>query len=135
MSVPSDNETWLIEVGDAIIQKKAQSGLERITPWERLVYCVWVADYAMRNAGDLDTASELYADYQTEARCIADALSLHRTREAFFLSRRDLQREYFNRFDGICTEIRGAGPTRGPSGGSAAPPGNSNDAGGQPKES
>lgn len=135
MSVPSDNETWIIETGDAIIQKKAQSGLEGITPWEQLVYCVWVADYGMRNAGDLDTAHDLYADYQSEARRIADSLSLRLTRETFFLTQRDLQREYFNRFEGICTEIRSAEPTNGPSGGSGVPPDNSDDAGGLPSAS
>ena len=55
----TDNETWIIEAGDAVIQKEARLGIGRLTPWEALVYCVWVADYGMRNAGDLDTAEDL----------------------------------------------------------------------------
>ena len=57
MTVPSENETWLIEAGDEVIQKMAASGSDGLSLWERLVYCLWVADYGMRNAGDLDTAS------------------------------------------------------------------------------
>ena len=48
----TDNETWVVEAGDTVIQKKASCGIERLSPWERLVYCLWVADYGMRNAGD-----------------------------------------------------------------------------------
>jgi hypothetical protein len=51
MTVQIDNETWVIEAGDAVIQKKARSGMGSLAPWERLVYCLWVADYGMRNAG------------------------------------------------------------------------------------
>jgi hypothetical protein len=65
MAGNSDNETWLVETGDEIIQKKADSGAESLTPWQRLVYCLWVADYGMRNAGDLDTAKEIYSDFQS----------------------------------------------------------------------
>ena len=52
-----DNETWVIEEGDRIIQKKAHFGNNSLTEWESLVYSLWVADSGMRNAGDLDNAS------------------------------------------------------------------------------
>ena len=42
-----DNETWVIEAGDRVIQKKARHGFDSLTIWERLVYSLWVADYGM----------------------------------------------------------------------------------------
>ena len=68
MIVGMDNETWILETGDRVIQKKARYGVNRLSPWESLVYCLWVADYGMRNAGDLDTACDLFASFQTDAR-------------------------------------------------------------------
>jgi hypothetical protein len=67
MAVPSDNETWLIHAGDAVIQKRATEDLDSLGPWERLVYCLWAADYGMRNAGGLDAARAVYADFQSDA--------------------------------------------------------------------
>ncbi len=110
MRVPADNETWVIEAGDVVIQKKARSGSGSLAPWERLVYCLWVADYGMRNAGDLDTAHAVCADFQSNARRIAKDLSLRLTHEASSLPRGALQAEYFIRFDYICHEIRNAEP-------------------------
>jgi hypothetical protein len=106
MSALSANETWIIDAGDAVIQKKAQEGIGNLTPLERLIYCVWVADYGMRNAGDLDTARDLHADFQTEAARLANDLLLKATRDAFELSTEDLSRQYFERFDDICHELR-----------------------------
>jgi hypothetical protein len=56
-----DNETWLLDAGDEVIQAKAAHGIDSLSARDRLIYCLWVADYAMRNAGDLSTASDLYA--------------------------------------------------------------------------
>src|SRR5262245_20892453 len=81
MSSPSENETWVIEEGGRVIEKEAARGRDSLNPWEKLVHCLWVADYGMRNAGDLDTAGDLYADFQSEACKIASELSLAVTRE------------------------------------------------------
>ena len=51
----TNKETWLVGAGDAVITKNA--GGVSLSPVERLVYCLWVADYGMRNAGDLDAAA------------------------------------------------------------------------------
>ena len=110
MNQTTANESWLIETGDAVIQKKARSGLESLTPWEALIYCVWVADYAVRNAGDLDTAEDVYADFHQEARRLAEQLSLAYTQETFLLSKDELETEYFDRFESMCDEIKGAKP-------------------------
>jgi hypothetical protein len=65
----------------------------------------------MRNAGDLDTAADVYADFHANARRMAEVLSLWLTHEAFSLPQRDLERENFNRLESVCDEIR-AGGTR-----------------------
>ena len=106
MCAPSFNETWIIEAGDAVILKQAREGIGSLSPLERLTYCVWVADYGMRNAGDLDTAHHVYANFQTEAAQLAHALRLQATHDAFALPTADLQLQYFERFDKICDEIR-----------------------------
>src|SRR5215510_14262291 len=108
MRAPTDNETWIIETGDTIFRKKTLDSIECLTPWETLVYCLWVADYGMRNAGDLDAAADVYAEFHSTARRIAEVLCLRLTHEAFSLPQRDLEREYFDRFKLICDEIRDA---------------------------
>jgi hypothetical protein len=110
MAAPSENETWLIEIGDAVIRKEARSGATTLLPWEKLVYCLWVADYGMRNAGDLDTAADVYSPFQSEGTRLATDLSLPRTREAFSLTKHDLENQYFDRFEEICKEIKAARP-------------------------
>ena len=104
-----DNETWLIETGHDLIEKKAAAGLASLSPMQRLVYCLWVADYGMRNAGDLETASDLYAPFQDEGRKLAAELSLPSTLAALSLPKADLQGRYFDLFDGVCSELRTAG--------------------------
>ncbi len=45
-----DFETWIIETGDAIIQKQSEQGKAPLSPIEQAVYCLWVIDYAVRNS-------------------------------------------------------------------------------------
>ena len=104
----TDNETWIIEAGDAVIQKEARVGIRSLTPWETLVYCIWVADYGMRNAGDLDTAEDLHSGFQSDARRNACELSLPLTQAAFSLPKSDLEEQYFDRFDAMIDEVRRA---------------------------
>ncbi len=106
MRVPTDNEEWLIETGHKIIEKKAKQGALSLTPPERLIYCLWVADYGMRNAGDLETARDLYKNFRTEGRQLAAELRLPFFLETFSLPTTELEREYFARFDRLCDEIR-----------------------------
>ncbi|MFO0865607.1 MAG: hypothetical protein U0744_13310 [Gemmataceae bacterium] len=110
MAGPSDNETWLIETGDLVIRKKAKSGDEALLPWEVLVYCLWAADYGMRNAGDLDTAADVHSAFHEQAGRIARQLSLPLTQEAFSLSKDDLGMQFFERFEPMCDEIKAARP-------------------------
>lgn len=108
MASPTENETWLIETGHAIVGKK---GRYEIDDWETLVYCLWVADYGMRNAGDLAAAADVYSGFQTDACRIAQELSVEVTLSAFSLSKGDLQQQYFDRFEAICDEIKRANPS------------------------
>ena len=105
-----DNETWVIEAGDRVIQKKARLGFDRLSDWERVVYSLWAADYGMRNAGDLNTARDVYADFQAVALRAADVLSLPATRSAFALATDALQERYFDVFEAVCGEVRSAEP-------------------------
>ncbi len=106
MSHHPDNETWLIDAGDAVIAKRSVG--DHLSPIECLVYCLWVADYSMRNAGDLETARDLHPEFQNEAAGLASELGLPFTRESFALSAAALQAEYFERFDRICRELQDA---------------------------
>lgn len=109
MAHTSDNETWIIETGDLVIRKKVKVGISALSAWEVLVYCVWVADYGIRNAGDLETAADVHSTFHSDARTISKQLSLPVTHAAFGLSKADLEREYLDRFDAICEELKSFG--------------------------
>jgi hypothetical protein len=112
-----DWETWLVEeAGYSVVVKKSELGLDGLMPAERIAYCLWVADYGMRNAGDLQTAADLYPPFQTEGARIAADLSLPNTAAVFASPASEFQRTYFDRFDQMCGEIAAAlGPSYQPS--------------------
>jgi hypothetical protein len=115
MSAVSNNESWIVDRGERVIDKKAQCGAWSLNAWERLVHCVWIADYMMRNAGDFTNANDMYPDFQSDAKRFAEELELPVTHSAFSLSQQGLQREYFNWFEAMCDEIRRAEPCTGSS--------------------
>jgi len=104
----TENQTWVVERGGDVVEKKAQTGVASLSDWERLVYCLWGTDYMMRNAGDFANAEVMYPDFQTDAARFAKSLGLVVTHAAFSLPRRSLQREYFDRFEAVCDEIKKA---------------------------
>lgn len=104
----SENQSWVVEAGGDAVQKRAKAGHTALSPKEKLLYCLWIADYGMCNAGDLSQAHILYADWQWEAVQMADELGLRFTRESFALPKATLQAQYFDRFDRICDEIKQA---------------------------
>jgi hypothetical protein len=108
MTLPSEHETWVIEAGHEVLKKMAVAGLAGLVPLERLVYYLWVADYGMRNAGDLDAADDVCPHFQSEARLLAEELSLPAAREAFALPPSVLQKEYDLHFEVICQELKDA---------------------------
>jgi hypothetical protein len=108
MSAHTANQTWVVQAGDRIIRKKAEAGPASLSDWEQLVYCLWRADYMMRNAGDFANARDMCPTFQSDAKQLAQRLGLPETLEAFSLSQRKLQKEYFDRFERICDEIKSA---------------------------
>ena len=93
MSAHTANQTWVVQTGDRIIRKKAEAGPASLSDWEQLVYCLWRADYMMRNAGDFANAPDMYPSFQTDAKRLAKQLRLPVVHEAFSLSQRKLQKE------------------------------------------
>lgn len=108
--MPSHNETWLIKVGDRVIQKKAAVGIEHLVPWEVLVYALWWADYAMRNGESLE-AAEANCGFHANGILAARQLSLPKTRELFALDLDNFESAYLDRFEAVCNEIRTAEPS------------------------
>jgi hypothetical protein len=107
MKEPTDLEleTWIVDVGGDVVEKVSERGRAALAPLEKLIYCVWVADYSMRNAGDLVAASDLYSQFQEEAAALALELVLPRTYAAFALSKTDLEARYFDLLSGMVHEI------------------------------
>jgi hypothetical protein len=66
-----DMETWLIDAGDEVIQKRVTMGVEVLSPVERAIYALWVVDYAVRNSGTLIPMSEMYPTALVELRAFA----------------------------------------------------------------
>jgi hypothetical protein len=102
-----DHETWLLDEGDQIIEQKAAKGYFS-HPRARLIYCVWAADYGMRNAGDLMTAADLHPTFLVDGQSAAQELGLPHAAAAFSLTSDELERQYFDLFDDIVAEIRAA---------------------------
>lgn len=107
-----ENERWLNERGGQVVEKKAANGETNLTDWEKLLHRIWLADYMMRNAGDFANAVDLCPTFQTDAADLAKLLGLPATHEAFSLSQRKLQKEYFARFDAICLELKALDPEK-----------------------
>ncbi len=102
-----DDETWLIDAGHLLIEKKRAMGSEALTPRERFIQCFWVADYSMRNAGDLATARDLDPRFREDALAAAMLLDLPIAVSTFALSDGELERRYFDIFGPLCAELRG----------------------------
>jgi hypothetical protein len=103
-----NNETWLIDATEPVLRKIADRGYDSLSALERLIRCLWLADYGMRNAGDLATASDRFWPLLEHGRIAATQLGLQRSMAAFSLSARELEQHYFDLFDGVCEEIRKA---------------------------
>lgn len=99
-----DNETWIIEKGDSVINKRSSGVL--LSQLEKLIYCLWVADYCMRNAGDLENMDEMYPNLFKEAISLAKSLSINVAIELFSKSNVDFEKVYFEMFNSVCEELR-----------------------------
>ncbi len=101
-----DNESWLLNRGGRVIEKMATENYSSLPPLDRLIYCLWAADYGMRNAGDLETAADLHPACLDDGKSAAQELNLPRSAAAFSLSPDELERAYFRLFDEVVSEIR-----------------------------
>jgi len=113
----SEWENWLIETGDDIIHKKAATGWQNLNDAERLTYCLWVLDYGMRNAGDVQTAEDVFPDFQKEAVASATRLGLADIAAIFENAGSLSQERYFNEFEKVCSSVSGALSASASSGG------------------
>ena len=104
----SEWENWLIETGDDIIHKKAATGWQNLNDAEKLTYCLWVLDYGMRNAGDVQTAEEVFPQFQSEGEISAQRLGLADVANLFGDVQNLSQQTYFDDFDQICSSVSGA---------------------------
>ena len=131
----SENEGWVVHRGGEVIEKKAKSGLESLNSRERLVYCLYITDYMIRNAGDFANAEVMYPDFLKDGKRFAKELGLPATSKAFSLPERKLQREYYDQFEAICNELKKAEPGAIRNGSPATGSGNSGVAKGPPSVS
>lgn len=99
------NESWIVEFGDEVIAKKYSEGLDNLTSVEKLIYCLWIADYSMRNSGDLQTAFELYPEFLREGLKQAQGMKLQKSIELFECGKREFEEIYFELFDEVCNEL------------------------------
>ena len=107
--MPDDDDgAWLLEEGHHVIDRKAGDGYSSLSARDRLIYCLWAADYGMRNAGDLATAADLHPTFLRDGHSAAQELGFSRCTEAFSLSHKSLEERYFALFAGMVAELRAA---------------------------
>ena len=102
-----DNESWVIEVGDDVINKKAAFGYANLADLEKAIYCLWVIDYSIRNSGTL-MEIELFPPALEELAFIANAEELIQI--SFWLKNPINEvafcEQYYGQFDIVCGALR-----------------------------
>ncbi|MFT5823748.1 MAG: hypothetical protein ACI8ZM_005011, partial [Crocinitomix sp.] len=101
-----DNETWIIDYGDEVIIKKSSIGVDKLSSKDRLVYCLWVADYSMRNAGDLESAYAMHPKCLEEGLGLAKVMDLKKSIELFQKDKVEFEKHFFNLFNNVCNELK-----------------------------
>lgn len=99
-----DNEAWLLDECDPILEKRSRG--QTLDSFEILVYCIWVADSSLRNAGDLKMADSLFASWCKDGKKLASEFHLKETASFFTHSHPSLGIEYVSLFARICDELR-----------------------------
>ncbi|MCB1586064.1 MAG: hypothetical protein KDI59_11290 [Xanthomonadales bacterium] len=105
-----DNEAWLIEIGDEIIEKKANSSYEDLNNIEQSIYCFWVIDYAVRNSGTLEPMKELHPSAIEVLLNNAQFNNWSKTINLLNLSNNEKEfcSKYYEQFEMSCNELRSA---------------------------
>lgn len=114
MKPRSKNQIWLSECGTKVIRKKFGDGLDRLNEWERLVYNVWYTDFMLKTVGWIDESRCAHPRFRNEAKSIASKLKLTVTADTYQLSITDLNREFGERVEAVCEELRAAKDLTGP---------------------
>jgi len=103
-----ENETWVVERGGEVVEKMADPARHPLSDVERLIYCLWAADYGMRNAGDLEAAEDIHPGFHAEGASLARSLGLPKTSSLFSLTPLELEKNYFDRLTDVRLEIQRA---------------------------
>jgi|GEM_PF-1319400 len=104
----SDNQSWLHESGYNLSQKKDEDGFANLNPWDRLIYCLWIADFGIRKEGSLSAAMNMYEDFQTEGKRAAQELSLRHCHKSFSLAPEEFGECFLENINTLCDEVRKA---------------------------
>ncbi|OOG40584.1 MULTISPECIES: hypothetical protein [unclassified Rhodanobacter] len=101
-------ESWLVEVGGDIIEKKSSQGVESLTPIQLAIYNLWLIDYAVRNSGSFGPLEDMESNAIAALHAFSSAnnmpalsswLSQANDEEAFCKS-------YYHHFPGACLELK-----------------------------
>ncbi|HXQ36547.1 MAG TPA: hypothetical protein VN843_21220 [Anaerolineales bacterium] len=103
-----DNETWLIEEGAKIIEKKSSEGFNSLSSLEKAVYDFWVIDYSVRNSGTLVPMRELSENSISRLKEFAEDNNFHYLYSILKLANDEntFCKTYYQSFDNACKELR-----------------------------
>ena len=106
--VAEDLETWLLEAGDKIIEANTAPGSKTLSAKDNAIYCMWVLDYAVRNAGSLDPIEDLYPRTLHELTAFArtNRLPLMSQWLTTVLDEEKFCDDYLDHFDAVCGELK-----------------------------
>jgi hypothetical protein len=102
---PFDYESWLLDATEPVLRREIEVGASALAGWERALYCLWVADYSMRNAGDLGSAYDLASDFKSAGLAAARTTDLRAMASLFELDDVEFARQYAGSFDEVCREL------------------------------
>ena len=102
---PFDYESWLLDAAEPVLRREIEVGAAALAGWERALYCLWIADYSMRNAGDLRSAYDLASDFKSAGLAAARATDLRAMASLFALDDAEFEQRYAGSFDEVCREL------------------------------
>ncbi|MFN8609757.1 MAG: hypothetical protein U0931_19615 [Vulcanimicrobiota bacterium] len=101
-------ESWLLDEGERVAELKAAHGLEQLSKLDLLLYCLWVGDYSLRNAGDLEAGEQLLPGWLPRLVELARELGLDGVASFFEklpAAGSDAFDLYWDHFDQLCQEV------------------------------
>jgi hypothetical protein len=101
-------ETWLIDVGGGVIDKKSSQGGEALTSIETAIYDLWLIDYAVRNSGSFGPLEDMQSNAIDSLHAFSIANDLPTL--ASWLSQANDEAKfcetYHHHFAGACLELK-----------------------------